>query len=157
MGSIERNHRVLNEYLHFYISNNYDNWDEYLKYFTYCYNITPHSSFNFKYCPFELVFGKTPIPYDFLLDVKIDPFYNFDEYAKKVKFHLQTTSKLAREHLIATKEACKTKYDEKVKPLNLGKEDKILLRNEARNKLDLLYSGPHRIKNIHNPNATIIL
>lgn len=37
VGTIERNHRVFNEYLRTYIEND-SNWDHHLKYFVFCYN-----------------------------------------------------------------------------------------------------------------------
>lgn len=49
VGTIERNHRVINEYLRAYLTENLDEWDTYLHYFTFCYNISKHSSFEHEY------------------------------------------------------------------------------------------------------------
>ncbi|RYX80263.1 transposase, partial [bacterium] len=57
VGSVERNHRFFNEYIRAYV-NNMSQWEEYLAYFTFCYNISTHSSFNHKYSPYELIFSK---------------------------------------------------------------------------------------------------
>lgn len=45
VGTIERNHRVLNEYLRAYLEGNHDLWDQYAKYFAFCYNTTPNTAF----------------------------------------------------------------------------------------------------------------
>lgn len=65
VGSVERNHRFYNEYIRAYV-NNLDEWENYLPYFTFCYNITTHSSFDNKYSPFELIFSKKAIIPDYL-------------------------------------------------------------------------------------------
>lgn len=56
VGSLERNHRFLNEYLRHFISEERDDWDSWLPYYTFCYNTSPHTDHEFT--PFELVFGK---------------------------------------------------------------------------------------------------
>lgn len=89
VGPIERTHRVLNEYLRSYINENLNNWDEFINYFAFYYNFTPHSSFQFKYSPFELVFGRNPSSHESLLNIQIEPLYNIDNYAKQFKFQLQ--------------------------------------------------------------------
>lgn len=55
VGTIERNHQEFNKYLRQYLNNNLQFWDEYLDFFTFCYNIDKHGSNNYKYSPFELV------------------------------------------------------------------------------------------------------
>ena len=54
IGPLERNQRVLNEYLLSFTEN--DEWDKWVQYFTFAYNTTPHVDTG--YTPFELVFGK---------------------------------------------------------------------------------------------------
>lgn len=156
LGSIERNHRVLNEYLRTYSKDNVENWDTFLKYFTYCYNTTPHTSFQFNYCPFELVFGKTPRTYDFLNNNSIEPVYNYDNYVKELKFCLQHANKLAKHFLDLAKERSKIQYDKKLNEINIEENDEVLITNENTNKLDALYSGPFKVKSIDNVNAVII-
>lgn len=56
IGGCERNHRVLNEYLRSYINENKTDWDEWTRYFSFCYNTTPSTYHN--YTPFELVYGR---------------------------------------------------------------------------------------------------
>lgn len=56
IGSLERNHRVLNEYLRSYVNDELNNWDDYVKFYEFCYNTTPYSTTG--YAPYELVYGK---------------------------------------------------------------------------------------------------
>lgn len=89
VGTVERNHRVFNEYIRSYLANQLDMWDTYLHYFAFCYNITQHSSNGELYSPYELVFGRrVSLPIDFL-NGKVDPIYNVDNYVKTMKYMLQ--------------------------------------------------------------------
>lgn len=155
LGSIERNHRILNEYLRSYISENQDNWDEYLKYFTYCYNITPSANFKFKFSPFELVFARKPNIPEFLMTGKIDPVYNFDNYAIEIKYRMQLMHELAQKLLKLAKLKNKEIFDKSINSENFCIGDKVLLRNEDQNKLNSVYKGPFKIKEINGANATI--
>lgn len=85
VGTVERNHRVFNEYLRSYLDEFRQNWDMYLKYFTYCHNTTPNSAFEEKISPFELVFGKQPTIPDFLETNTQTTHYNFESYAQSVR------------------------------------------------------------------------
>lgn len=155
LGSIERNHRVLNEYLRTFCKDNQNNWDNYIRYFTYCYNTTPHTSFKFNYSPFELIFGKIPKNHDFLKNNQLDPLYNFDDYVKELKFQLQSANKLANQFLEITKNYNKIYYDKKLNELNIKPNDEVLLTNDAGGKFDSLYSGPYLVKTIEGVNAII--
>ncbi|RYX83231.1 transposase, partial [bacterium] len=76
VGSVERNHRFFNEYIRAYVTNMSD-WEEYLGYFTFCYNISTHASFEHKYSPFELILSKKANLPNFVNNSEIDPVYNF--------------------------------------------------------------------------------
>ena len=54
-GSLESGHKVLFEYLRHYIAEDQRNWDEWVAYATYVYNITTHMATG--YSPFEFLFG----------------------------------------------------------------------------------------------------
>lgn len=58
VGTVERSHRTFNEYLRSYINEYKTDWDDWLVYFTYCYNTTPSMAIS-GYSPYQLVFGKT--------------------------------------------------------------------------------------------------
>ena len=54
--SFERSHRVLAEYLRHYVREDQTNWDSWVPFATYVYNITEHPAMGFN--PFELLFGR---------------------------------------------------------------------------------------------------
>lgn len=155
VGSIERNHRTFNEYVRAYLSDNNNDWDELLAYFTLCYNTTPHSSFNHKYSPFELVFGRIPNPPIFFSQNQIEPIYNFDSLATQLKFKLQLAHKHAKILLENSKIRNKNNYDKSIKPINLNINDKVLIVDETRNKHNPIYKGPYVIELIDECNVTI--
>jgi transposase InsO family protein len=53
-GSLGRGHKVLVEYLRHYVAEDQRDWDEWIAYSTYVYNITTHTATG--YSPFELLF-----------------------------------------------------------------------------------------------------
>lgn len=154
VGTIERNHRILNEYLRSYINSNHTLWDEYVKYFNYCYNTTPSPLLR-NYSPFELVFGRTPYNPPFLSKA-IEPVYNIDNYVHELRYRLQCAHELVRRYLNLTKQSSKNRYDKGVRQLNLNIGDSVLLRNEAGHKLDPVYKGPYKVREIvSDTNVTI--
>lgn len=155
VGSIERTHRVFNEYLRSYLSSEKD-WEDNMKYFTFCYNTTPHTTFNFEYTPFELTFGKPTRQIDILKQNNIDPIYNVDNLAKEIKYRLQHAHKRAADLIQKAKERNKSVYDRKIKPMNLKPNDKIVLVDYTRGKFDPVYRGPYLVLDIlTNNNVTI--
>jgi Retroviral aspartyl protease./Reverse transcriptase (RNA-dependent DNA polymerase)./Integrase core domain. len=153
LGTIERNHRTLNEYLRSYINNNHTDWDHYVLLFNYCYNMTPSTVLH-GYTPFELVFGKRPTTPEFISS-PITPIYNIDNFAKELKHRLQVAHSRVQEYLQKDKVLRKTFYDGKASPANLNINDKVLVRDEARHKLDPVYKGPLVITRIDGVNASI--
>lgn len=155
IGTVERNHRVINEYFRSYVVN-MENWEDYIKYFMFCYNSTPHTSFDNKYSPFELIFAKKPNLPQTLTSDTISPIYNLDNYISEIKYKLQITNKLARNLLEKNKHLTKLRYDQTTNPINLKINDKILLRQEARTKFDPIYKGPFIITKINRENIEIL-
>ena len=111
VGTIERNHRVFNEYLRSYINDNISDWDTYLKYFTFYHNTTPNTAFDNKFTPFELVFGKKPTHPNITIEQRIDPIYNIENYSKEMKYRLQKTHAMAKDLINKHKEKNKNLYD----------------------------------------------
>lgn len=146
LGTIERSHRTFNEYVRSYISSDRTDWDEWLAYFTYCFNTTPSAVHN--YCPYELVFGKIPPTIDALKSDKISPLYNLDSYENEVKVRLQIAQNRAAIMLNRAKVANKSNYDRTSRPLNLKSGDLVLLEDNAGHKLEPLFKGPYRIMEI---------
>lgn len=154
LGGIERSHRTLNEYLRSYLPTNKHEWDEYIKYFTYCYNTTPSSTFDCKFSPFELLFGRQPNIPDILNSTKIDPLYNFNDYVNELKYKIQFSNKIAREMLDKSKHNNKKIYDEKLNHTNFKIND-IVLAIGNNHKLQPVYDGPFIILEIDNFNVKI--
>lgn len=151
VGSIERNHRTLNEYIRIYVTN-MNQWDEYVQYFTYCYNTAKHSAFNNKYSPYELIFGKNPREFNEILNGHIDPIYNFDSYVSELKFKLQTAHNQAKTFVEKNKQISKKYYDRKTNRLEIQIGDQIKIEKEPRNKHKQLYEGPYTVTGIDEQN-----
>lgn len=154
VGSIERNHRFFNQYIRSYV-NEISEWEEYLRYFTFCYNISTHSSFNDKYSPFELVFSrKIDLPHN-LVNNTVEPIYNIDNFAKEAKYRMQMSNKIARKILIKSKERNKLQYDKLTKNVELKVGDSVYLKNLPYDKFKQVYLGPFTVKSIREPNIEI--
>lgn len=154
VGTVERNHQEFNKYIRQYLDSNLQHWDDYLDFFTFCYNIDKHGSNNYKYSPFELVYARSPnMPSD-LLSGQIQPLYNHDDYVKEAKFRLQRAHKAATEIMNKLKETNKKYYDKTANPINVKVGDKIYLRTEPYNKLQQLRK-PFIITEILDTNVKI--
>ena len=76
-SSLERGHKVLVDYLRHYIAEDQRDWDEWVAYATYVYNVTTHMATG--YSPFELLFEhRALIPS--ALQAQPTPRYNYDHY-----------------------------------------------------------------------------
>lgn len=152
MGTIERSHRTLNEYLRTYMNNNKD-WPRLIKYFEYCFNTTPNTSIEM-YTPFELVFGRIPINLMHKINNK-NVNLNITEYVNNIRHNLEIAFKKTEEYAIANKIKSKIYYDSTAKPLEVNVGDNVLLVNEVRNKFDSLYKDDYLVMEINNHNVTI--
>lgn len=154
IGSLERNHRCLNEYLRHFINEQHDDWDSWLMYYTFSYNTTPHSEHLFT--PFELIFGKQAnLPSQFMINVDIEPVYNYESYLSELKFKLQTVCAKAKILLDKSKTSRNQIQSQSANPLEKTIGDTVWLKVENRRKLDPVYSGPFKIINIEHPNVII--
>lgn len=152
IGSCERNHRVLNEYLRSYANETKTDWDTWVPYYSFCYNTTP-STYH-QYTPFELLFGrKVNIPESLITE--INPVYNIEAYEKELRFRLQLAHNKTREYLEKIKAKRKIEYDKRKNPINVGNGDRVLVTNENRTKLDPWYKGPFKVISCDSPNCTI--
>lgn len=155
MGTIERSHRTLNEYLRMHLNPELNDWDIFIKYFSFSYNITPHTSFNCKFCPFELMFGRTPITPDILNNSHIDPVYNSEDFCKQFKFNLKTAHAIAKELLIKSKQVNKKYFDNSSNERNFSINEEVLVLNQN-HKLKNTYDGPYTITAISDFNVTLL-
>lgn len=155
LGTVERSHRTFNEYIRSYISIERDDWDEWLRYFTYCFNTTPSAVHG--YCPYELVYGRIPHGFHYFNSIdRIDPIYNIDDYSKEVKYRLEIAYKRARLLLDSAKVKRKEHYDMNTEQLDLNLGDLVLLRNEVGHKLENRYEGPYKVIEIRDNDNIII-
>lgn len=156
VGTIERNHKTMNEYFRSYIPNDLENWEEFLNFYTFCYNTTTHSSLKDKYTPYEIVYGKRAVlPHMLYADV-VEPLYDFENYAKVAKYRLQIASREARRLIEMAKNDSKRQYDKKAKPLDIKLGEKVLLVVQPYNKHKPIYDGPFEIVEISHPNVKIL-
>lgn len=151
LGSIERNHRVLNEYLIAFAKE--DNWHEWIPYFVFSYNTTPHSSIGIS--PFELIYGKlVKLPEDSVHDVT-NPVYNIDDYSLELKFRLGQMRIIAKKLLDRSKIERKESIDKIANPLDLEVGDKVYLKVGNKKKLDNPYKGPYEVVELNGVNSKI--
>lgn len=139
---VERSHRTLNAYLRAFTAKNNDIWHELLKYATFAYNNSIHSTTG--YTPHELAHGfRIQIPNNLLKPKLI---YNYDCLADNIRNHIAKTLEIAKEHLTKKKNNNKHYYDNKTRELDININDLILLKNQTKiNKFQDIYSGPYRV------------
>lgn len=154
IGALERNHRTFNQFVRSYVNDELNDWDEYVKYYEFCFNTTPCVSTG--YTPFELVFGrKVRLPMD-LRSSDIHPLYNHDDYAKELKYKLQTAHARAHELLHKSKIARKIDLDSKINhQIQFQINDKVMLPTREHSKLEPVRDGPWQILQFDGPNAYI--
>jgi hypothetical protein len=149
-GALERTHKTLTNYLRFFCNSKTDDWDEWLPFACFTYNTTPHSVT--KYTPYEVIFGRIAnVPGRLQQTAQL--LYNFDDIVLSIKQRMQTCQQLARERLIKFKESqgqAAISFDHEFK-----RDDLVLLKVEARHKLEPLWKGPFEIKDVKRPNAII--
>ena len=159
-GALERTHRVLVEYLRYYILENQTDWDKWIPYAIFVFNTTPHSGTG--YTPFELLFGgKTNIP-GILQKEALDVRYNYDSFAQELQSRLQSCHEVARSNLRINKERSKEYYDRNINVPLFATGEKVLLhdkrvRRGRSAKLSQPYIGPYEITAIDDVNITLRL
>ena len=113
-SKIERVHRTINAEFAKTIRDNQRDWHEQTKYVCFAYNTAKHSSTLFS--PFYLVFLREPrVGIDFFLDQSEPAYRDTDEYCEKVQERMQKAYQVVGEHLKATFERAKRRYDQRVR------------------------------------------
>lgn len=155
IGGLERNHRVLNEFLRSCLANSLYGWDNWLPFYCFAYNTTPNSVTN--YTPFELMFGRVASFRNSKSFTELTPLYNLENYAKEMKFRLQMAYERTKT-LIQTDKTKRVSKDlnTNFNPIKIVVGDKVKLKIENRNKLDPFYDGPYVIEKIHDRNNVSI-
>lgn len=139
---VERTHRVLNSYLRAFTAKNRDIWDQILKYATFVYNNTIHSTTG--YTPHELAHGfKIQIP-NHLTKPKLT--YNYDNFADMTRNNIAKAIEISKEHLINKKVQNKQYYDANTLELNVDIGDFILVKSQIKkHKFSDVYDGPFKV------------
>lgn len=151
LGSIERNHRVLNEFLLNFCKD--DQWDIWIPYFTFAYNTTPHVETG--YTPYELIFGKLPyLPNDQLSTN--NKLYNPDDYVNELHARLKFSLQNARKYLEKSK-SLRIQNEIYVNPLNIKIGDFVLIKTMNRKKYQAPYHGPYKVVDIEGVNTIVNL
>lgn len=150
---VERQHRSLNTYLRAYVEENDTRWDKLLKYATFVYNNTVHTTTGFT--PHELAHGfKIQIPTS--ISKSREPF-NYDDLAGEIKAKIKQSLEIAKEKLTLRKIANKKIYDRKTNPLDVKVGDLVLMKNFVKaNKFDNVYEGPFRVIDVKDQYVTIM-
>lgn len=155
IGGLERNHRCLNEYVRQFVNESQSDWDDWLPYYAFCYNTTPHT--DFPYTPFELIFGHTAnLPGNLKNPNEIEPIYNYDEYFTELRYKLKVAAQKTNELINRIKLKRQQNQIENTKPNTIELNDYVMLENRNRTKFDKIYKGPYKVIEINHPNITII-
>ena len=153
MGSLERSHHSLAEYLKMYTDKT--DWDTWIKMAMFSYNTSVHSAHGFT--PHELVFGqKARLPSEFETRTVGK---TYEMYLDELIFKLNDTQKMAKTRLLEAKERSKRYYDQKLnaKDFEIG-EEVYLLKEPRIGKFDDQYAGRYKIMElIGDRNAKIDL
>lgn len=139
---VERSHRTLNAYLRAFSKENKEGWDQLLKFATFVYNNTIHTTTG--YTPHELAHGfRIQIPNQL---TKSKPTYNYDSLADLTRNTIAKSLELAKSHLYEKKLQNKKQYDVNTKCEDIAINDLILIRTPKRkHKFDPVYEGPYRV------------
>lgn len=154
VGSVERNHRELNKYIRLYLQD-WPEWDTCAWYFTSYYNIEKHGSNDFKYSPFELVFGRQILLLHEILTGKREPIYNIDHFVSELKQKLAMAHEKTVKIIEKLKYRNKAYYDKRTNPINIKIGDVVYLNREPYNKHETLKKKYLVISLDENDNVTI--
>lgn len=152
ISSLERNHRVMNSYFRTMQENKRSDWDQWIHYYAFSYNVTPHSVHNFT--PFELIYGKLPrLP---LLGHTPDaPVYNIDDYKNELVSKLLHAHEIAKTRLEDFKTRQNSKINENRVKTNFKVGSSVKLRCETTSKWQPPYKGPFKVIETNGVNTTI--
>ena len=140
MGSLERSHHTLIEYLKMYTDKT--DWDVWVKYAVFSYNTCVHTAHGFT--PHELIFGqKARLPSEFGSKVTEKTYAMYlDDLISKIN----QTQATARQKLLIAKERSKYYYDQKLNDKTFSVGEEVYLLKEPRvGKFDEQYTGRYKI------------
>lgn len=152
IGALENSHKSLGAYLRIYAGKN-AKWRNYLKFFQFAYNTSTHEATG--YSPFELIFGRSPRKLD-----EGDKEYKVKnichrEYLDALKTALKIGYEEAKTHQEQEKRKRKQRSQEMGKQKSFQPGDAVLVKREARTKLDPIKDGPFTVVEVNWPNVTL--
>lgn len=137
-----------------YCNGNLENWDVYLKYFSFCCNITKSTTSDLKFSRYELTF-RHPVNLPNEIVNKINPVYNLDNYWKELKFRFQIAHKETAAILEKIKARSKVQYDKSIHPVSFKIGDKIKIQKDPYDKFKHIHQGSFEMVEINEPNVTV--
>lgn len=125
-----------------YTDKNKDIWDQLLKFATFAYNNSIHSTTGFT--PHELAHGfKIQIP-NHLMRQKVT--YNYENLADLTRNNIAKALEIAKEHLHNKKLQNKHYYDSNAKTYDVKIGDMVLYKNPVKkHKFQNVYDGPYQV------------
>lgn len=142
---VERSHRTLNAYLRAFTAKNRDTWHLMLKYATFAYNNSVHSTTCFTH--HELAHGFKIIIPNHLTKTKIT--YNYESLADNIRNNIAKALEIAGEHLQSRKLANKQYYDTNINELDINIDDLVLVKSQTKKeKFQNVYEGAYRVIDI---------
>lgn len=155
IGALERNHRCLNEYLRIFCNERMNDWDNWMPYYSFCYNTTPNLDHN--YTPFELLFARKSNIFE-IIPSKISPLYNHESYLYEMKYRLQVahTKVLDAIQKIKQKRTHELNQNHRSDSDDIKTGDIVYLALENRTKLDQVNEGPFKVISTNISNVTIV-
>lgn len=141
-NSVERAHRSLNAYMRAFTAKNRNSWHDLLKFATFAYNNSIHSTTGFT--PYELAHGfRIQIPTNL---TKPKVVYNYENLADQTRNNIAKALEIACEHLYLKKLQNKKYYDKNAKPYVILPGDSVLVKSQVKNhKFQDVYEGPYTV------------
>jgi hypothetical protein len=146
-GALERYHQTMKTMLRAYCLDHPDDWDKGIPFVLFASRDAPNESTG--YSPFELVYGhevRGPLKFvkERLLNQSENP--NLLDYVSGFRERLFQACEVAREHLRASQEAMKTRFDNKAENRVFEPGDKVLaLLPMSQEPLAAKFQGPYQI------------
>lgn len=142
---VERQHRTLNAYMRSFTQKNRDLWSRLLKYATFAYNNTVHTTTGFT--PHELAHGFSIIIPNSLRKNK--PRYDYDNLASDIRQNITNALQIAREALENRKLTNKQQYDQNIREIDIKTDDMILMKSQIKPyKFSPAYEGPYKVLDV---------
>lgn len=92
-----------------------------------------------------------------VLNGRVDPLYNLDNYVKETKLKLQTIYNETSKLIDKMKEKNKRHYDKKTNTTDYKIGDIVKIYNEPYDKFKFIFDGPFEISKVSDKNVEIIL